>query len=280
MKKLLVVLGLMLIILVAGAICVVLANPDVVTKVFGEKEPVNVPTNTIVEEDTNTQSPSNEVLPDDESDTKNETNKNEVSNTLVVGLNPEDEGSKEPTEDEIKELLELYAIGINRIKKDENNLESNTVLIYIAKSYFDTHNSVSIDIDTKYATTVKNVHKFLSELTTRKFDENSRIKAYSNIIEYSAKTNSYAVGSDVSFLKNEEYSASDITFEKNNDDTYSGTARIIRKSKNGDDDAEFTHYDAKFDFSINEDYTYSKYKILNIDVENIDHDIDNTRHFS
>ena len=50
--------------------------------------------------------------------------------------------------------------------------------------------------------------------------------------------------------------------------------------KNGDDDAEFTHYDAKFDFSINEDYTYSKYKILNIDVENIDHDIDNTRHFS
>ena len=278
MKKLLVVLGLMLMIVLIGAICVVLANPDVVTKILGKKEVVTTPTNTVVE-DTNTQSPSNEIISDEEeSENENETNTTEKSNTLVVGLNSDDD-SKEPKEEEIKELLELYSIGINRIKNDENNLESNTILLYIAKSYFDTHNSVSIDIDTKYATTVKNVHKFLSELTSRKFDEKSRIKSYSNIIGYSTKTNSYSIGNDISFLKNEEYSVSDISYEKNDDDTYSGTARIIRKSTN-DDNAEFTHYDATFDFSINEDYTYSKYKILNIDVENIDHDVDNTRHFN
>jgi len=277
MKKFLVVLGLMLMIILIGAICVVLANPDVVTKLLGKKEVINTPTNTIME-DTNTQSPSNEIISEEEPENENETNTTEESNTLVVGLNS-DEDSNEPKEDEIKELLELYSIGINRIKNDEDNLESNTILLYIAKSYFDTHNSVSIDIDTKYATTVKNVHKFLSELTSRKFDEKSRIKSYSNIIGYSTKTNSYSVGSDISFLKNEEYSVSDISYEKNDDDTYSGTARIIRKSKN-DDDTEFTHYDATFDFSINEDYTYSKYKILNIDVENIDHDVDNTRHFN
>lgn len=277
MKKFLVVLGLMLIIVLIGAICVVLANPDVVTKLLGKKEVVNTPTNTVVK-DTNTQSPSNEIISEEEPENENETNTTEESNTLVVSLNS-DENSNEPKEDEIKELLELYSIGINRIKNDEDNLESNTILLYIAKSYFDTHNSVSIDIDTKYATTVKNVHKFLSELTSRKFDEKSRIKSYSNIIGYSTKTNSYSVGSDISFLKNEEYSVSDISYEKNDDDTYSGTARIIRKSKN-DDDTEFTHYDATFDFSINEDYTYSKYKILNIDVENIDHDVDNTRHFN
>ena len=68
--------------------------------------------------------------------------------------------------DELKEFFQKYSLGIQRISFEEETLESNTILLFIAKEYFDSKsNKSSLNVDTNYAATLENVHKYLSELT-------------------------------------------------------------------------------------------------------------------
>lgn len=205
----------------------------------------------------------------------NEDEKDDNS-TINFAINEEDVDMV-PYEDELSDLLESYAPGINRVDGNIYNLENNTILVYIAKNFFDSKNSSSIDIDTKYATTKKNVHKFLSELTTTDYSSEDALSTYSNFIRYTNKTDSYAIGQDINLLKREKFSVSDLSFEEVGDGRYSGTCVILRSLDNGTE-REQTHYSVDFEFSINERFTYSKYKILNFNAANKDYMPDNTFH--
>ncbi len=200
----------------------------------------------------------------------------EDDSTLNVSINEEDVDLI-PYENEISELLVSYAPGINRVDGNEYNLENNTMLVYIAKNYFDSKNSASVDIDTKYAATKDNIHKFLSELTDKDYTSMNALSTFSNFIRYTEKTGSYAIGKDINLLKREKYTVSDITFEEAGDGQYSGTAVILRSLDNGSE-RELTHYAVDFRFSINERFTYSKYKILDFNAANKDYMPDNTFH--
>ena len=215
---------------------------------------------------------------DEDNDNPEEDGDNNEPNDdpLNVNINEEDVDMI-PDEEEIKELLINYSSGINRIDNNIYNLENNTLLIYIAKNFFDSKNSSSLDIDTKYSSTKDNIHKYLSELTTTDYSNSEPLSTYTNFVRYSDRNGFYLVGNDIDQLKKEKFTISDLTYEENGDGTYSGSATILRSiQKEGD--RELTHYKIDFKFSINERYTYSKYKILDFSAANKDYFPDNTYH--
>lgn len=239
---------------------------DAVIKVEDDKDENTVkPENTTVE---NTVANENIAV-----EVEKPTNNVVVANVTKVPT-VEKDYSGEIDVEEFTKTLEAYSLGINRIKDDNSNLESNTILLAIAKEHFNSHSNSGLTVDTKYAQTIKNMHTFLSELTGREFNEDY-IPSYNNYIGYAQSTKSYLYGKDISILDKEDYKCSDLKIsEKSNNGVYSATATITR-SLDGVD----TVYKVDVDFKVNQNYTYQQFSIISLKAENTSFFPDNTVHF-
>lgn len=224
---------------------------------------------------------------EDEANTEN-TVSNTVSNNTAntsteksnVSVEPEEEEeniprSTEPEIEELKELLETYSIGIQRIIYGGENLESNTILLYLAKQYFDgsTGKKNSLKVDTTYASTVKNIHKYLTELIGTNYNNVQYINSYKNYVGYSSGTNSYEYGPNISELKDEKYECPQLELTEEKNGVYTAKGEVIRIANNVE-----TAYDITLTFQINPNYTYQKYQIVSLKSANKSFYPDNTAH--
>lgn len=183
--------------------------------------------------------------------------------------------SSEANIDELKKLLETYSVGIQRITYGGENLESNTVLLFLAKQYFDgsANKKSSLKIDTTYASTVKNIHKYLTELIGTNYNNVQSINSFKNYVGYSSATNSYEYGADISTLKDEQYECPKLELTKEKNGIYTAKGEVIRIANN-----EETVYDITLNFQINQNYTYQKYQIVSLKSANKSFYPDNTVH--
>ena len=225
-----------------------------------------------------------------EADDKNETDTeniisnttNTIQNVTSVNLsNTVESNSTEEIDDtgvninELKKLMESYAIGIHRISYSGENLESNTILLLLAKQYFDTNSNKknSLKVDSKYATTVENMHKYLTELTENNYNNIEYLSSYKNYIGYASSNRAYVYGKDISQLKNEEYECPKLELTNEENGIYTAKGEVIRIKDNVE-----TVYDISLKFQINENYTYQKYQIVSLKTANKSFYPDNTVH--
>ena len=225
-----------------------------------------------------------------EADDKNETDTeniisnttNTIQNVTSVNLsNTVESNSTEEIDDtgvninELKKLMESYAIGIHRISYSGENLESNTILLLLAKQYFDTNSNKknSLKVDSKYATTVENMHKYLTELTGNNYNNIEYLSSYKNYIGYASSNRAYVYGKDISQLKNEEYECPKLELTNEENGIYTAKGEVIRIKDNVE-----TVYDISLKFQINENYTYQKYQIVSLKTANKSFYPDNTVH--
>lgn len=177
--------------------------------------------------------------------------------------------------DEVKKLLETYSVGIQRITYGGENLESNTILLFLAKQYFDSSSNKksSLKVDTTYASTVKNIHKYLTELIGTNYNNVTSINSYKNYVGYSSGTNSYEYGPDISVLKDEQYECPKLELTEEKNGVYTAKGEVIRIAN-----SEETAYDITLTFQINQNYTYQKYQIISLKSANKSFYPDNTVH--
>lgn len=178
--------------------------------------------------------------------------------------------------DEVEDFVDQFAIGINKIKlQDTNNLESNTLLLYIAQQYFTAQSSkvTSLNVDTTYASSVENFHKFLSEFTITDFSTVDYLKSYNNYIGYASRSNSYLYGKDYSVISKEKYKCNDVTITAKDDNTYTAEADVTRTYEGTN-----TTYKVTFSFKVNSNYKYQKYKLLSYKAKITSGPIDNVIH--
>lgn len=229
----------------------------------------------------------------DEISTENETNtENIISNTTntsntvqnVTSVNLSNTTSSDTEEivddtgvniNELKKLMESYSMGIHRISYSGENLESNTILLLLAKQYFDTNSNKnnSLKVDSKYATTVENMHKYLTELTGYNYNNVEYINSYKNYIGYASSNRSYVYGKNISELKDEEYECPKLELTNEENGIYTAKGEVIRIRDN-----EETVYDITLKFQINKNYTYQKYQIVSLKSANKSFYPDNTKH--
>lgn len=237
-----------------------------------------------------TQEPTQNIIQNEiqvETDEENETNtENTISNTVQnitsVNLsNTTESNDSEEVDDtgvninELKKLMESYAIGIHRISYSGENLESNTILLLLAKQYFDTNSNKknSLKVDSKYATTVENMHKYLTELTGNNYNNIEYLSSYKNYIGYASSNRAYVYGKNISELKNEEYECPKLELTNEENGIYTAKGEVIRIKDNVE-----TVYDISLKFQINENYTYQKYQIVSLKTANKSFYPDNTVH--
>lgn len=194
-----------------------------------------------------------------------------VENTTISESTSND--SQEINLDKLEELLKLYSIGINRINYEEDTLESNTFLLIIAKKYFSSVPAKDIPSNQKgdFVFNVENTNKYLKELTGKDF--NGSISSYSNYIGYTTSSNSYLYGKDSDNVTKEKYTCSDLKITNHKKDVYTATAKIQRQI-----DKEITIYEITVKFTINKDFTYEQFKILDLKAVNKSFSPDNTLH--
>ncbi len=208
-----------------------------------------------------------------------------ITNTIVENVEQE----KEPVNttitpaiftdintNEVEDFVDQFAIGINKIKlQDTTNLESNTLLLYIAQQYFTAKSSnvTSLNVDTTYASSVENFHKFLSEFTITDFSTIDYLKSYNNYIGYASRSNSYLYGKDYSVISKEKYKCNDVTITAKDDNTYTAEADVTRSYEGTD-----TTYKVTFTFKVNNNYKYQKYKLLSYKAKLTSGPIDNVIH--
>lgn len=239
----------------------------------------------------------NNTISDTQSKTENKqenkiVEENDKYNTAVITSKPENtientvsqnsliSGSSIDTtgidKQELKELIEDYSYAIERVSYSEDSLESNTILLVIAKKYFDTNSAKdsSLNINTKYAQTTKNVHTYLNELTGKDFSSVNYIPSYNNYVGYAQSNKAYVPGKDYPVISKEKYECTDLKFTENNNGNYTAETVIIRTV-----DKVETNYKVTFTFKVNEDYTYQKYCITSLKSKNTSFYPDNTLHF-
>lgn len=241
-------------------------------------EPENLSKNEILNETNESQNNSIE-------NTASNTNTNSNTNKSVTKVNLSDETNSTQTEiitnnseanvDELKQFLKTYSVGIQRINYKNETLESNTILLFLAKQFFDTNSNkkASLKVDTKYATTVENIHKYLTELTGNDYNNTEYLNSYKNYIGYSPSNKAYTYGSNISDLKNEEYECPKLELTEEKDGIYTAEGEVIRIRNN-----EETVYSITLTFKINPNYTYQKYQILSLKPANKSFYPDNTAH--
>lgn len=232
-------------------------NDDIENTIVEENE-LTIPEENLVE---------NEVI---ELPETTETKNTAITNTVIAVEDP-----KEPVNTtltpavftdidtkEIKEFVNQFAIGINKLNlKDTTNLESNTVLLYIAQQYFTAKSSSSnsLTVDSSYASSTENFHKFLSELTINDYSNIEYLKSYNNYIGYVARSKSYVYGNDYSTLAKEKYECKDVTITSKEDNIYTAEADVTRTYE-----GETSTYKVTFTFKVNNNYKYQKYKLLSL----------------
>ena len=233
----------------------------------------NTITNTTINSITNSYSNTQNIT------IKNSTSSLNDSTSTPIKLNTSSKNNQaEKTtfdEFELETFMKNYAVGIERISYDRETLESNTILLYIAEQYLASKSKKSsLNIDTTYATTAENIHKYLTDITTTDYTKINKISAYNNYIRYSESSKSYLYGNDHSILLKESYDCSNISILEQQDGIYTATATVTRTL-----DSQKTNYEITFTFTLNTNYTYEKFKILSLTATNTSFSTDNTVHF-
>lgn len=223
----------------------------------------NVVENTIVEV-TNESSTSSTVVIEDSKVKENE--KTTLTPAIFTDIDTR----------EVKYFVDQFAIGINKLNlEDTSNLESNTILLYIAQQYFSSKSSLSSSstVDTSYASTAKNFHNFLSELTINNYSSINYLKSYNNYIGYHSPSKSYVYGKDYSTLTKEVYSCQDVTITNKENNIYTAEANVLRTYEGKE-----TTYKITFTFKVNSNYQYQKYKLLSLKSKLTSGSVDNVVH--
>lgn len=240
-------------------------------------------TNIVIEDTTIVDSTENTV----ENIVEVNTESNETTNTII-----EEQEKIEPEEPvnttltpaiftdidtkEVESFVNQIAIGINKLKfNDTTNLESNTILLYIAQQYFNakSSNSNSLSIDASYSSTTDNIHKFLSELTITDYSNIDYLKSYTNYIGYASRSKSYIYGNDYSVIGKEKYKCKDVTITNKEDNIYTAEANVTRTYE-----GEESTYKITFTFKVNNNYKYQKYKLLSLKSKITSSSVDNAIH--
>lgn len=207
------------------------------------------------------------------------TTKNEVPYDIVIIPETKDPEPIIPPEidlDQIKTFVNQFAIGINKLDlQDSKNLESNTILLYITQQYFSkqSNSSASLSVNTDYAASSTNFHKFLNEFTANDYSKTDYIKSYNNYIGYISRSKAYVYGNDYTILSKEKYNCESVTITNKEDDVYTATAIVSRTYGEEKND-----YEIKFSFKINNNYKYQKYKLLSLKSNLISGDVETVIH--
>ena len=243
--------------------------------------------NNLPDEDTNQETTIPENTTSDENNIQTSNNQEETTNTISEV--PSDITTQEPVNttitpvlfpeintNEVEDFVDQFAIGINKLKLEDNsNLESNTVLLYIAQQYFlaKANTSNSLNVDASYASSTENFHKFLSEFTINDYSTIDYLKSYNNYIGYVSRSKSYVYGSDYSTLAKEKYNCEDVTITNEENNIYTAKAKVTRTYE-----GEESTYEVTFTFKINANYKYQKYKLLSFKSKITSSNIDNAIH--
>lgn len=221
-------------------------------------------------------------------DEKLESTENKVNTNTSVEVSKNDE-IQEPVNttitpaiftdidtNEVEDFVNQFAIGINKLNlQDTTNLESNTILLYIAQQYFSNKSSTSnsLTVDTSYAASAENFHKFLSELTINDYSNIDYLKSYNNYIGYITRSKSYVYGNDYSVLAKEKYKCKDVTITNKENNIYTAEADVVRTYE-----GEESTYKVTFTFKVNSNYKYQKYKLLSLKSKITSGAVDNAIH--
>lgn len=236
-----------------------------------------IPENTVSKNETNT-SVQNVVASE----------KNEVSNTVASEPEKKEPEKVTPPKEykeidnaQIKAFVNQFAIGINKLNlQDSKNLESNTILLYIAQQYFSkqSNSSSSLSVSTDYASSNVNFHKFLSEFTANDYSKTDYIKSYNNYIGYISRSKAYVYGNDYSILAKEKYNCDSVTITNKENDIYTATAKVSRTYINDKKEEEKNGYEITFTFKVNNNYKYQKYKLLSFNSKLVSGDVETVIH--
>lgn len=261
-----------------------------------EKEDENTPTENIIENKVEeTPSTSETLVNTSNSNTVDSVISNTNTTTTVEVQKPTEEppAEKEPVNtnltpqlftdintNEVEDFVEQFAIGINKLDlNNTSDLESNTILLYIAQQYFSakSNNYNSLTVDTTYASSAENFHKFLSEFTINDYSTITNLKSYTNYIGYVSRSKSYIYGKGYETIAKEKYTCEDVSITNKDDNVYSAKAKVTRNYE-----GETATYDVIFTFKVNGNYKYQKYKLLSLEskltsgsLENIIHLVGN-----
>ena len=257
-------------------------TPITITNIFqptetkvSEEDDENLPSENIVENEvTNTSSQNETIVNTSNSNTVDSVISNTNTTTTVEVQQPDE---KEPVNtnltpqlftdintNEVEDFVEQFAIGINKFDlNNTSDLESNTILLYIAQQYFTakSSSSSSLTVDASYASSAENFHKFLSEFTINDYSTIGHLKSYTNYIGYISRSKSYVSGKDYTTISKEKYTCEDVTItNKDDNNTYTAKAKVIRNYED-----ETATYDVTFTFKVNGNYKYQKYKLLSLE---------------
>ncbi len=205
--------------------------------------------------------------------------KNEVPSEIIIVPETKDPEPIIPPEidlEQIKTFVGQFAIGINKLDlQNPENLESNTILLYITQQYFSkqSNSSASLSVNTDYASSDTNFHKFLSEFTANDYSKTNYIKSYNNYIGYISRSKAYIYGNDYSILSKEKYVCESVTITNKENDVYTATANVSRTYGE-----EKTGYEITFTFKINNNYKYQKYKLLSLKSKLVSGDVETVIH--
>ena len=175
--------------------------------------------------------------------------------------------------EDFKNFLNYYAYAINRISNLNNDeLEKNTIYVYMAMKYFDSQagkNSSLDTMNTQFAKNVENVNKFIYDISKIQITE--PLATYEDYVTYSGYSKAYEYGKNSNIL--EQYKCTDAKVEKSTDDGFNVIAQISRITAD-----QTINYEVSINVQLNKDYSYVPYYITSIVPTNLTEDIDTTFH--
>ena len=190
-------------------------------------------------------------------------NSNTVNNIPSDTLNLED----------FRDFLNSYAYAINRLTNLNNDeLEKNTIYIYIAMKYFDSQSIKTASLDTtntQFAKTQDNINKFIYDISGSEIT--GTLPTYVDYVTYSTFANSYDYGVKSNIL--EQYNCTDVQIARETDSGYNVTAKITRTTLDTKAD-----YEVSINVTLNENFTYVPYRITSIVSTNLSEPFDTTFH--
>lgn len=175
--------------------------------------------------------------------------------------------------EDFKNFLNYYGYAINRLSNLNNDeLEKNTIYVYMAMKYFDSQASKSSGLNTmntQFAKNVENVNKFIYDISKIQITE--PLATYEDYVTYSGYSKSYEYGKNSNIL--EQYKCTNAKIESTTNDGYNVIAQISRIT------ADSTiNYEVSINVQLNEDYSYVPYYITSIVPKNLTEDFDTTFH--
>ena len=202
------------------------------------------------------------------------TNSSEISNLENENLvSSEVSNSNTFAIEDFKNFLNYYGYAINRLSNLNNDeLEKNTIYIYMAMKFFDSQASKSSGLDTmntQFAKNVENINKFIYDIS--KIQVTEPLATYEDYVTYSGYSKAYEYGKNSNIL--EQYKCTDAKIESNTDNGYNVIAQISRITSDST-----VNYEVSINVQLNKDYSYVPYYITSIVPTNLTEDFDTTFH--